>query len=87
MFGEVFQHDQPFPAPPAAGLRFRWVVDGRWKLIAPHPPNEPDTAVELYDLLEDPHETRDLAGGQADRVAALTSLLDRWWDPGAGENP
>ena len=81
VFGEVFAHDQPYPAPPAAGLNWRWVVDGRWKLIAPFAPNMPDEPVELYDLESDPHETRNLAAQQPERVAALRATLDAWWDP------
>ena len=35
---------------PAASLRWRWVIDGQWKLIAPHARNEPDLSkrVGLY---------------------------------------
>ena len=86
VFGEIFEHDQPFPAPPArigvaAGLRYRWVVDGRWKLILPFAPRLPDEPTELYDLIADPHETTNLAAQNPERVARLTGLLDAWWDP------
>ena len=82
VFGEIYEHDQPFPAPPAAGLRDRWVVDGRWKLILPFAPNRPGEPAELYDLTADPHETENLAGGNPAEVARLTALLDARWTPG-----
>ena len=97
VFGEIFEHDQPFAAPPArigvaAGLRYRWVVDGRWKLILPFAPRLPDEPTELYDLIADPHETKNLAAEHLDRgarlrVAFLTAKLDAWWDPRAREHP
>ncbi|QDT14510.1 sulfatase family protein [Alienimonas californiensis] len=88
VFGEIFEHDQPFPAPVADGLMFRWVVDGNWKLILPHAPHfskgEPPT--ELYDLSADPHETRNLAEENPQQVARLTALLNAWWDPTAAND-
>ena len=83
VFGEIFAHDQPFPAPVAAGLTWRFVVDGRWKLIVPFPPNLPDGAAELYDLANDPHETRDLAAENPAEVSRLTKLLAARWNPTA----
>ncbi|MFH5805946.1 sulfatase [Alienimonas sp. DA493] len=83
VFGEVFEHDQPFPAPPAAGLKYRWVVDGNWKLILPHAPHFPgeQPPTELYDLSADPHETTNLAEERPQQVARLTALLNDWWAP------
>ena len=83
VFGEIFEHDQPFPAPPAVGLKYRWVVDGDWKLIQPHEPRLPGEPVELYHLADDPAETRNLAAERPGKVAALRGTLDAWWDPGA----
>ena len=84
VFGEVFEHDQPDRL--IDGLRDRWVVAGDWKLILPFARSsegkgEPVPLAELYDLAADPHETRDLAGTNPERVARLTGLLDDWWDP------
>ncbi|NNJ27107.1 sulfatase-like hydrolase/transferase [Alienimonas chondri] len=86
VFGEIFEHDQPFPAPAADGLMYRWVVDGNWKLILPYQPHYTAARggvppVELFDLSADPHETKNLASANPAEVARLTALLDAWWDP------
>ncbi len=79
VFGECFTHDSRDLQDPAASLRWRWLVRGDWKLIVPDKQNEPKEVVELYDLKSDPHETKNLAESQSDRVATLRSSLDAWW--------
>lgn len=93
LFGAAFVHTANDITRPAANLKYRWVIDGNWKLILPYAPNQklalwegrPETgwgeAAELYDLAADPGEARNLAAGQAARVRTLTSELDRWWTP------
>lgn len=52
----------------------RAVTVDRWKLI-----HDQETGVsELYDLLSDPGETRDLAGKLPTEVDRLKAFLDRW---------
>lgn len=79
IFGEIFTHNAVDLDHPAASLRFRWVIEGRDKLIVPHPRNEPDAAVELFDIVDDPQETTNLADDQPARVAALQAKIDAWW--------
>jgi uncharacterized sulfatase len=79
LFGACFTHHAVDLGDPARSLRWRWVIEGRWKLIAPAAQNEPDAAPELYDLEADPLERSDLAGSHAARVAALRAELDAWW--------
>lgn len=81
IFGEIYEHDVYDIERPAASLRFRWVVDGDWKLIVPHAEREPDALTELYHISEDPDEERNLAESEPDRVAQLRHSLDAWWTP------
>lgn len=54
--------------------RLRAVVDRRWKLI-----RDEETGVrELYDLVDDPREARDLARRLPERVEALEAALEGW---------
>ena len=79
IFGECFTHESQDLYEPAASLRWRWMIDGDWKLILPHAANEPDSPPELYNLAADPHEKQNLAEQQTARVAAMREQIDRWW--------
>jgi uncharacterized sulfatase len=81
IFGECFTHNAVDLHNPAANLRWRWGVNGSWKIIVPDATNEPGAAVELYDLAIDPHETRNVAAENPAVVARLRQELDRWWNP------
>lgn len=81
IFGEIFEHDIRHMTDAAASLRFRWVIEDGWKLIVPHKDVEPDAPVELFHLTDDPFENKDLAAQEADRVKAMTKLLNQWWNP------
>jgi uncharacterized sulfatase len=83
IYGECFTHNAQDLNDPAANLRWRWMVEGDWKLIVPHSPNEPDSPSELFNLRDDPREEHTLAAGQADRVTGMRAALDRWWNPAA----
>lgn len=85
LFGEIFDHDVADIDSPAASLQFRWTLsEGRWKLILPNghgTPEMPDlsAAPELYDVIADPYETKNLAAELPERVTQLTKQIDAWW--------
>jgi uncharacterized sulfatase len=76
VFGEVFNHDVASIDDPVPGLQFRWCIDGRWKLIrAFQRPEKP----ELYDVIADRFESKNLAEKHPDVVDKLSGELDGWW--------
>lgn len=79
IYGECFTHNYVNMQNPASSLRWRWVIDGDWKLIVPAKQNEPDAVTELYNLALDKSEEKNLAAAEAARVAALHQKLDAWW--------
>jgi uncharacterized sulfatase len=79
IFGECFTHDSRDLSNPAQSVRWRWTIDGNWKLIVPDPKNEPNGTVELYDLSDDPHEEHSLADDNQAQVDAMHKQLDQWW--------
>ncbi|MEO5801954.1 MAG: sulfatase [Verrucomicrobiota bacterium] len=79
VFGECFTHDIKDLGYPTKSLRFRWCVEGDWKLIVPNKINEPNQAVELYNLAADPFEERNLVAKEVRRVTRLQKQLDKWW--------
>jgi uncharacterized sulfatase len=79
IFGSCFTHNAVDLSDPASSLRFRWMIEGPWKLIVPARRNEPTAPVELFDVAADPHETKDLAAQHPEVVRRLADRLDRWW--------
>jgi uncharacterized sulfatase len=82
IFGECFTHNSNDLNNPAASLRWRWMIDGNWKLIVPKKKNEPTSNDELYDLAADPSEKHNLAGGEPDRVRSMRDKINTWWAAG-----
>ena len=93
IFLEEFAHTSVDLEGPVANLKYRSVVreDG-WKLILPYNVNNEVTLTnrntvppwfsadpELYQVLEDPHETNNLAVERPDLVEELQASLQEWW--------
>ena len=76
VFGSTFEHDIPDIDDPAKGLKYRWCVEGNWKLLLPRSAESP---VELYDLAADPRETENRASRNPEIVARLAAKIDAWW--------
>lgn len=79
--GEIFTHNSMNLEVPSASLRWRWIIQGDYKLIVPHAANEPDSTVELYSILKDETEQKNLAAEQPAVVKSMTETLDAWWKP------
>ena len=88
VFGETFAHDIADIDDPEATLVYRWVIDGKWKLLltydgklgryaSSHPRAE--KRPQLFDLLADPHEEKNLASVNPEVVARLAAKLQEWW--------
>ncbi|MBL9187341.1 MAG: sulfatase [Opitutaceae bacterium] len=91
VFGETFAHDVANIDRPADSLVYRWVVEGKWKLLltydgavsARYASTNPrdEKRPQLFDLLADPHENKNLAAQNPAVVARLAAKLDAWWRP------
>jgi uncharacterized sulfatase len=79
IFGECFTHNAVEIHHPASSLRWRWAIEGEWKLILPAPQNEPNARPELYHIGRDPHEETDLAEKEPQVAARLAKELGDWW--------
>ncbi|PQO44624.1 sulfatase [Blastopirellula marina] len=79
IYGEILEHDIRAMDDPVKSLRFRWVIEGPWKLIVPYAPNEPNEKIELFNVVDDPTEESNLAGKEPEVVKRLQAKLDAWW--------
>ncbi|MBL6764712.1 MAG: sulfatase [Verrucomicrobiae bacterium] len=88
IFGEGLAHDIADIEKPEASLLYRWTIEGRWKLlltydgeVAAYASTHPRTEKrpQLFDLLKDPHETKNLAGDHPDVVARMVKAIDAWY--------
>ncbi len=89
VFGETFSHDVANIERPEDTLIYRWIVEGKWKLLltydgevgnryaSSHPRTE--KRPQLFDLLADPNEDTNLAAKNPEVVARLAARLQDWW--------
>lgn len=86
IFGESFAHDIADIHQPSASLLFRWAIEGDLKLLMTYdgtqgkmkyPPV--DFRPQLFDLVKDPGETRNLAASDPETVARLAKKIEEWW--------
>lgn len=88
IFGESFAHDIADIEKPEASLLFRWCISGKWKLLltydgevnryqSTHPRTE--KRPQLFDLMADPGETKNLAGDNPQIVADLAQRIEDWY--------
>ncbi len=80
IYGACFTHDAVDLQVPSSSLRWRWVIQGEWKLMIPTD-LEQGAQTELYHLAKDPREETNLAAQEAERIKSMTGLLNAWWQP------
>lgn len=80
VFGSNSTHDIVAIGRPAESLRYRWMVEGDWKLIVSSGLHGADEPPRLFHVSDDPMELRDLASSEPTRVDAMRRRLDAWWD-------
>lgn len=76
IFAENFAHD--FTTIDSS-LYHRIAIDLPYKLILPDANNQPEDEIELFNIVEDPHEMQNLAKGNLEKVAELTGKIEVWW--------
>lgn len=88
IFGESFAHDVADVDNPEASLLYRWVIRGKWKLLLTYDGKvnrygpmhlRDEVRPQLFDLLADPVEEKNLAKDNPKVVANLVKSLEGWW--------
>jgi uncharacterized sulfatase len=88
ILGETFAHDIADVENPEDSLLFRWTIEGKWKLLLTydgevnrykntHPREE--KRPQLFNLLKDPNEEKNLAKDNPEVVARLAAKIGKWW--------
>jgi arylsulfatase A-like enzyme len=88
IFGESFAHDIADIEDPEKTLLFRWVIEGKWKLLltydgevnryaSTHPRDE--KRPQLFDLIADPEELTNQAAANPEVVARLAREIAGWY--------
>jgi len=87
IFGDSYAHDIADLDDPEASLLYLWCINDRWKLILAydgvtnryalsHPRTEP---VQLFDVIDDPHEKHNLADKYPHIVTGLKDRIENWY--------
>lgn len=88
IFGEGFAHDMDDLNNPESTLLYRWVIEDKWKLILSYDGKNVSyqkyhkdvlSGPRLYNVLEDEHETTNLASVYPDVVDRLSAKLNDWY--------
>lgn len=88
IFGEGFAHDMDDLDTPESTLLYRWVIEGKWKLILSYDGKNVSyqkyhkdvlSGPRLYDLQKDEHEKINLADQNPELVKNLSQKLVDWY--------
>lgn len=95
IFGEGFAHDIASLDEPEKSLLYRWCIEGDWKLLLTYDgevnryaSSHPRTirTPQLFDLIQDPSEEKNLADEHPDTVHRLTQALQDWYFVAESQN-
>lgn len=75
LLGEIYAHDVVDLDRPERGLEYRWCIAGPWKLIE----SADGKTQELYQILDDPWEEKNVAAQHPEQVRALSQRLRAAW--------
>jgi arylsulfatase A-like enzyme len=75
IFAEGLTHD---PFTEESSPQYRVIITNPWKLILPDPITMPEEELQLYNVFEDVHETRNLAPDHPGIVAGLKARIEDW---------
>jgi len=88
IFGESFAHDVADIENPEETLLYRWVIEGKWKLLLTYDGKvnryksvhlREDVRPQLFDLIADPLEENNVAKDHPELLTQLAAKLDAWW--------
>lgn len=88
IFGEGCAHDVRQIDDPEASLLYRWVIEGKWKLLLTYDGEvgryksshlRTEMRPQLFDLMADPHENKNLAKENPEVVARLAKKIADWY--------
>lgn len=88
IYGEGFAHDIADVEKPEASLLYRWCIQGKWKLLLTYDGEvnrylsthkREERRPQLFDLMADPHEKKNVAGENPEVVARLAAKIGAWY--------
>ncbi len=87
IFGEFYAHDIADLDDPEKTLMYLWCIQNDWKLILTYdgivnrykPVHPRETPIQLYNVIEDPHEKNNLADQHPEIVARLKEEIENWY--------
>ena len=81
IYSEDFAHDIADVNYPTKSLQHRVILNKPWKLILPSRQNFPKKEPQLFNILKDPYEKKNIAPEHPELVEELQRQLDDWWTP------
>ncbi|SEQ09485.1 sulfatase-like hydrolase/transferase [Neolewinella agarilytica] len=77
LYGEIYAHD--FTTVDNS-LFYQMAITSPYKIIVPNKANKPNETVQLYDIIKDPFEQKDLAADKPEIVEQLINKIEASWN-------